>query len=367
MKHKFLELLASMRFAVSLLSILAIASVIGTVLPQEQATINYINQFGPFWAKLFSQLGLNRIYSAIWFLLILFFLVCSTSLCIIRNAPRMIADMRSWRDHIRKKALFNFHHKAIWTSPLSSASLLNQLTDALKRQGYQVKSTHRTEAILISAKKGRFNKLGYLAAHGAIVMICLGGLLDSDLFIRTQEWWFKKVPFNGELILGKVPTQHLLGIYNPSFRGNMLVAEGASSHFAIINRDQGVLLQELPFSIHLKKFIIEHYSTGVPKLFASEVEITDRETQKKFSNVIKVNHPLIYKGMAVYQSSFEDGGSALELTGYNMRGNQDSVFKVTGIVGEKTSLEQVQAGKEKFMLEWSGFRPFNIEDLNNIT
>src|SRR6476620_8544305 len=91
------ELLSSMRFAISLLSLLAIASIIGTVMKQNEPMPNYVNQFGPFWFGVFDKLGLYAVYSAWWFLLIMGFLVLSTSLCITRNAPKMLKDMRSWR------------------------------------------------------------------------------------------------------------------------------------------------------------------------------------------------------------------------------------------------------------------------------
>src|SRR5574337_143846 len=84
------ELLASMRFAIALLTVICIASVIGTVLKQHEPVTNYINQFGPFWADLFLKLKLNAVYSAWWFLLILAFLVTSTSLCIARNTPKYL-------------------------------------------------------------------------------------------------------------------------------------------------------------------------------------------------------------------------------------------------------------------------------------
>lgn len=66
-------------------------------------------------------------------------------------------------------------------------------------------------------------------------------------------------------------------------------------------------MQELPFTILLKKFTIDFYSTGMPKLFASEVVVRDHETGTSFPATIKVNQPLIYRGVAVYQSSFDDG------------------------------------------------------------
>src|SRR3569833_2496471 len=108
------ELLSSMRFAISLLSLLAIASVIGTVLKQNEPMPNYVNQFGPFWFEVFNKLGLYAVYSAWWFLLIMGFLVASTSLCIARNAPKMIRDAASWRENVREQSLRNFHHKAEW-------------------------------------------------------------------------------------------------------------------------------------------------------------------------------------------------------------------------------------------------------------
>ena len=88
------ELLSSMRFSISLLTVICIASVIGTVLKQQEPYANYVNQFGPFWAQVFSLSSLNTVYSAWWFLLILAFLVLSTSLCISRNAPKILAELK---------------------------------------------------------------------------------------------------------------------------------------------------------------------------------------------------------------------------------------------------------------------------------
>src|SRR5437764_12339452 len=93
--HALLELLSSMRFAISLLTVICIASVIGTVLKQHEPLPNYVNQFGPFWAQLFMAIKLNSVYSAWWFLLILGFLVVSTSLCIARNTPKILADLQT--------------------------------------------------------------------------------------------------------------------------------------------------------------------------------------------------------------------------------------------------------------------------------
>ncbi len=355
------ELVSSMRFAISLLTVISIASIIGTVVLQNEPLPNYVNQFGPFWFEVFARLSVYSVYSAWWFLLIMAFLVVSTSLCIVRNAPKMLRDMKSWRDNVREQSLRNFHHHVEWTASGDTASMASDAARRVAAAGYQVKLVDKDGATLLTAKQGAANKLGYIFAHAAIVIICVGGLLDSNLPIRAQQWLFNKEPFTGGGMIAEIPEKHRLGTGNPTFRGNSYIPEGSSSNTAIIPSGQGVMIQELPFTLQLKKFIVDFYSTGMPKLFASEVVVTDHETGKSFPATIKVNQPLIYKGMAVYQSSFEDGGSQLKLQGYPMQGPNNQTFAVEGEVGKTTPL--IGSGGSEYTIEWSGFRPFNVENM----
>lgn len=50
---------------------------------------------------------------------------------------------------------------------------------------------------MVAAKAGAANKLGYLAAHSAIVLVCVGGLLDGDLIVRAQMAFNGKTPYTG--------------------------------------------------------------------------------------------------------------------------------------------------------------------------
>lgn len=355
------ELISSMRFAISLLTLIAIASVIGTVLKQNEPMPNYVNQFGPFWFEVFDKLGLYAVYSAWWFLLIMAFLVISTSLCIMRNAPKMLKDMRSWRENVREQSLRNFHHRVEWSSTMSTAALVQQVAARIAAGGYKFKVVEKDGGQLIAAKQGAGNKWGYIFAHSAIVIICVGGLLDSDLPIRFQKWFNGKTAFSGTGLISDIPQQHRLGVGNPTFRANTFIPEGGTSTTAMIPQQNGVLVQELPFSIHLKRFIVEHYSTGMPKLFASEVIVRDNETGQSFPATIKVNEPLIYKGIAVYQSSFDDGGSKLKLTGFPMKGGSDAPFAIAGEIGGTTPLGNSNGAE--YTVEWSGFRAFNVENM----
>lgn len=355
------ELLSSMRFAISLLTLISIASIIGTVLKQNEPMTNYVNQFGPFWFEVFARLNLYALYSTWWFLLIMTFLVISTSLCLIRNAPKMLKDMRSWRENVREQSLRNFHHKAEWRTDLRGAALTAQTLARVTANGYKTKVLAKDDATLIAAKQGAANKWGYIFAHSSIVIICIGGLLDSDLPIRIQKVLFDKTPFSGNGVIAQIPAQHRLGLGNPTFRGNTLIPEGSSSSTAIIPMQEGVLIQDLPFTIQLKKFVIDYYSTGMPKLFASDVVVTDHENGKVFSATIKVNEPLIYRGIAMYQSSFEDGGSKLKLAAYPMQGIGHAPFAMQGEVGNTSTLGTGKGGD--YTIEWSGFRAFNVENM----
>ena len=353
------ELLSSMRFAITLLVMIAIAAIIGTIMQQDRAMPDYVNQFGPFWFEVFRKIGLYTVYSAWWFLLILAVLIVSTGLCIARNTPKFLRDMRSWRDSVREESLRNFHHHSEWTAPLDTVPLAQQTANRLADAGYRTKIVEKPGGVLVAAKKGAANKFGYIFAHTAIIVILLGGLLDSNLPIRFQEWFMGKTPYAGTGLISAIAPQHRLGLGNPSFRGNTLIPEGQASDTALLQQADGVLVQDLPFTIELKKFTIDFYSTGMPKLFASDVVIRDHETGKVFPATVKVNQPLIYRGVAVYQSSFEDGGSKLKLTGWPMAGTSDKPFAIEGEVGNATALKQ---GDDTYSVEWSGFRPFNVEN-----
>ena len=184
------ELLSSMRFAISLLTVICIASVIGTVLKQHEPAANYVNQFGTFWAELFLAIKLNAVYSAWWFLLILAFLVTSTSLCIARHTPKYLADLRSYKENVREQSLKAFHHKAQAALEGAPDAEARRVGTLLASGGWKVRlqqrQTAQGEGWMVAAKAGAAHKIGYIAAHSAIVLVCLGGLLDGDLIVRAQ-------------------------------------------------------------------------------------------------------------------------------------------------------------------------------------
>jgi cytochrome c biogenesis protein len=371
LKRELSELLSSMRFAIALLTVICIASAIGTVLKQGEPFVNYVDQFGPFWADTFGALGLYRVYSTAWFLVILAFLVTSTSLCIARNTPKILADWRTHKEYIREKALQAFHHKASGTLPEPLPPVRDRVLRLLAQQGWTVKTQQREQSgtgeagLMIAARLGAANKLGYIAAHSAIVLVCLGGLFDGDLIVKTQAWWQELKPFKG----GVETERSRLSEANPAYRAQLFVPEGQRTNAAVITLDQGMLVQPLPFDIELKKFVVDYYNTGMPKRFASDIVIHDtrRKLDKPFT--VEVNHPVVYDGVTIFQSSFEDGGSLVRLRPHNLIGSRDEgIETIQGIVGGEPSqlVGTTSSGRTatNLRLEVTGLRVINVEDLS---
>jgi cytochrome c biogenesis protein len=354
------ELLSSMRFSISLLTVICVASVIGTVLKQGEPLGNYVNQFGPFWAEVFGSVSLFTVYSAWWFMLILGFLVVSTTLCVTRNVPHIVRDWSALKESIREKSLQSFGQRASGVLSEAHDAAAQRIGQTLAASGWKVKIQTRDTGVMVAAKAGSANKLGYIAAHSAIVLVCIGGLLDGDLAVRAQTWFNGKSVYTGGGMIADVPAAHRLSTGNPAFRANLLVAEGARSSTAILNQPSGVLIQDLPFSIELKKFIVEHYSTGMPKLFASDIVIHDKETGAQTTARVEVNHPANYKGVEIYQSSFDDGGSAVKLQAVAL-GAAGAVkpFDVEGVIGGSSNLS---SGRDKMTLEYTALRVLNVEN-----
>ena len=353
------ELVSSMRFSISLLTVICIASVIGTVVKQHEPYTNYVNQFGPFWAEVFGKIGLYTVYSVWWFLLILAFLVLSTSLCIARNVPKIINDLKTYKEQVREQALSSFHHRGSSELAESREQAFERISALLVHGGWKAKVQVRENGTMIAARRGSANKLGYIAAHSAIVLVCIGGLLDGDLIVRAQMALQGKSTYAGGGLMKDVPANYRLGPGTPTFRANLLVPEGGQAGTAVISMQDGVVLQDLPFDVELKKFIVDYYETGMPKLFASEIVIHDRDTGEKIPALVKVNEPAFHRGVAIYQSSFDDGGSSLKLRGYPMTVG-GKPFEIEGNVGSNA---QISNGDAKMTLEFTGLRVINVENL----
>ncbi|VAW90944.1 Cytochrome c-type biogenesis protein Ccs1/ResB [hydrothermal vent metagenome] len=371
-KSILLEFLGSMNLAISILVVLAIASIIGTVLQQNQPYNDYIIKFGPFWHEFFSNIGLYDVYSAVWFLILLGFLVLSTSVCVYRNTPTMLREMRQFRLHAKAKSLKSMKHAVVWqaeTQQVTAEHLIQKTKLYLGQFGFQLRDEVFDNHHTLVAKRGGINRIGYILTHVGIVIICIGGLIDGNLSLKVKEWLGDVKIETRDILAKDVPAiSRLKPDDSLSFRGSITLPEGSSSDFIFLNVRDGYLVQELPFAVELKNFRVEHYESGQPKSFESDLIIHDKE-RETFEATIAVNYPLIYRGYAIYQASFGDGGTQLNLVARPFfpepLGSQEiQRIKLKGEINKKTTIDTLQG---KYILEFEDFKKFNVfpnEDKN---
>jgi len=318
----YFDRLGSMSLAIVLLVLLAIASVIGTVLLQNQAQTDYLAQFGPLWYWTFRSLGLFDMYHSPWFLTLLGFLMVSVAVCLWRNTPRMLREMRKRKVTIEDKSLQRFHHLKHWDLEKTDvATVQAHLEDQLR--DWEIKSAEKDGRTYLRADKGRWNKWGYILTHAAILVILSGGWISVHF----------------------------------GFRGTMNVIEGGGQENTIrFLKGAKTEKMTMPFTIQCNKFYIDFYPTGMPKTFRSNLSIYDHGKEVVHNKDIEVNHPLIYKGVRIYQASFGDGGSDIKMKLFHL--NDGSVSTVDSRV-----YSTYRDPKTGVSMEFTGFSAFNVENM----
>jgi len=318
-KPLFLRM-ASMPLAIVLLMVLAIASVIGTVLLQNQEQADYLNQFGPVWYWVFRSLGLFDMYHAWWFIGLLAFLMVSLSFCLWHNVPRMLKEMRSRKITLAEhawKRMQRTHEFALSDLTMDQVKAKVEAID-----GWRWLSRSEGERTHLRGDKGSYHKWGYILVHSALLIVLIGGWMSVQF----------------------------------GFRGNMAVPEGSSENTITFLKGTGVESLKMPFDVRCNNFDIDFYPNGMPKEFKSNLTIIDGGEEVLTSDII-VNEPLYYKGVRIYQASFGDGGSEIGLKLLRLDGSK----RIDSVKGEiyKTYTD-TESG---ISLEFTDFKPFNVENM----
>jgi len=352
-----LDFLGSMNLAITILVIIAIASAIGTVLKQNEPYNNYIIKFGPFWHEFFLSLNLYDIYSSGWFLVLLVFLVISTLTCIYRNTPTMLHEMRNFRLNSKIKSLKTIDGSKSWQ--IEDVDVTEKhVARFFEVQGYKVKRKQHDDRIIVAGMRGRWNRLGYIFAHVGIIVLLVGGVMDSTFDLALREGLgLSKIDTESEFVKDMPEISQLEPNGLLSFRGSISISEGQTANFALLRIREGNLKQNLPFAIELKDFRVEHYSSGQPKSFESDLVIIDKDKDVKFEKTISVNYPLQYRGHTIYQASFGDGGSKLKLKIWPFYDYKLRTLEVNSIVRGERVLDTINGQQT---LEFIDFKKYNV-------
>ncbi len=316
-----IQRLSSMTLAITLLTVLALASAIGTVLLQNQSQSDYLQQFGPIWYWVFRSLGLFDMYHTWWFLSLLGFLMLSLSVCLSRNVPRFLKDMRRKKVPVSDSAIRHMQHKKTWSI---SKQPLDVIMPMIERhfKAWTIRKEEHGDTLYIRADKGHYHKWGYIFVHTAMLIILMGGWISVHY----------------------------------GFRGNMQVPVGGKEHEISFLEGTQTGYKTMPFYVRCNDFSIDFYPNGMPKEFKSNLTIIDDGKEVLTSDII-VNEPLYYKGVRIYQASFGDGGSNIHFKLMKLDGSGDVDHVEAKVYTTYTDK------KTGITLEVTDFRPHNVENM----
>lgn len=320
--------LTSMRVALLLLMLLAVAAVPGSVLPQRSqdaaAVLEYLADH-PTAGEWLDRAGFFDVYSSVWFSAIYILLFVSLVGCIL---PRSMAHYRALRGRPpRVPSRFNrFPAKATATTDASPEDVADAVGARLRGKiswlptfrvdrGEEPARGDRPTSATVSAERGYLRESGNLVFHLALV-----GLLVS------------------------VATGQLL-----HYRGQAIVTEGRGFANAVVDYDtfeKGAWFQPeslVPFSMTLDRFVSEFASDTVAfaqaRDFTAHVTVTEPSGEQR-PETVKVNHPLVVDGAKIY---LQGNGFAPDITVHDAEGAvafsgrvnfipQDTMYTSRGVV-----------------------------------
>jgi cytochrome c biogenesis protein len=252
------DFLGSIKFAIILLSCIALGSILGTIIKQGGRPDEYLSLYSENIYRIITLFGLNDVYHSPWFFALLFLFAINLTLCTLRRfMPILRGD--------KKTSIPNESTMASMAASFRFNGTLDDSTLVSMMKGYRC--TYSSDDGKVFQRDG-ISKYGVLLIHGSIMLILIGGFVG--------------------LIAG--------------FKGFMVLHKGDMKNSITIGGDKP---QERPFGFALrcKDFQVSFYPNGGPKDYVSTVEIIEGG-QTIFEKQIRVNDPLSYKGIQVYQASY---------------------------------------------------------------
>lgn len=193
---RLLAWLSDLRVAIVLLLLIALASAVGTAIPQGDPAASYLEAYGDTpWLGLLHgeqvlQLQLDQVYSSGWFLGLLAWLGLALILCSWRRQWPALQAARRWIDYRTPRQLSKLAVGETIACPDAQAGL-TQLSAVLQRQGWQLKprpgrlaarwtsARHRTPPDLNGSSQHGIKRRA--AALDAVLLLFIQGSQDIGM------------------------------------------------------------------------------------------------------------------------------------------------------------------------------------------
>jgi cytochrome c biogenesis protein len=351
---KVWKFFSSVKLAVVLLIILAIVSVIGTVIQQNEAPEKYLREYSQPMAQLFEMLGFFDMYHTWWFVLLLFLVTANLTVCTLDRLPHTLRILTAPLKPIDEDSLRAVPYKkeiSFKGSPDKAGELGARV---LKAHGYRFIESTGTDGSQFMTQKGLYSRLGVYITHLSIILIFVGALIGSFF------------GFKAFLNLPEGSASKFVYLRNEPMWDQIMSALGISESPVIHNPQGGVPAMPLGFFVQCDNFDVDYYispsgrPTGMPSEYHSNLTVFNLAGQKILDKRIRVNDPLTHHGITFYQSSYGPIPDAKGKVILNIRKKSD-----TQSAGETVSID---AGASLFVpsinrtIKVSGFSPYGMRD-----
>lgn len=293
---------SNVKLGVSWLILLALLSIIGTIIPQKTGAFdqlqNYIRRIGPEKAELFDRLGLFSVYSSWWFALVEVLMLTSIVVASLDRWPRIRREFSEDEPVPPARRYRSAPHRASWAMTGANAQL-EKFTDLFRRHFGRPRVFHVGEnEVVLSTNRGRWTRVGVYFVHVGILTVALG--MSVKTFVGFK---------GGQMLLSEGTTDNgFLLVHGVDPRGELQLEP-----------------RELPFAIRCDDFHIEFYEdrktgapTNKPSMFRSTLTIID-DGREVLTRDIVVNDPLRYGGYTFYQASYQEGDLIMRLDAVNKK------------------------------------------------
>lgn len=263
--------LTSMRTALVLLLLLAIASIPGSIFPQRSQNPLQVNEYyqtNPEIARWLDRASLFNVFSSPWFSAIYILLFISLIGCVVPRTWEHFKSARALPPMTPKnlERLEEFHQ---FSTSRSESELLKLVSSEFNRRRYRL----RTLPDSIGAEKGFIRETGNLLFHLSLILLLIGVAYGS------------------------------LG----GMRADVIVSEGetftnvATSYDSLSTGGLFSIDDIPPFTITVKKFTAKYdLVTNAPIDFQLDAQVVDEPNITPRDVVVKVNKPLTFGDTRVY-------------------------------------------------------------------
>jgi cytochrome c biogenesis protein len=267
-KNSFWELFASVKLALFCFFTLAIASIVGTIIPQKESTAFYIQKYGESTAEIFRLLNVPDMYNSWWFVSILSLFSINLIVCSIDRLPTVWKMVTMDNLATKPARLEKMLPRMRFGSSKSKQEVTSEVEQTLGGAGWKPSQRDIEGGTLLFSQKTPWVRFGVYIVHLSILVIFVGAIIGT-----------------------------LFGS-----KGSIMIRE---KNIVPYFYEFGTQEQKpLGFDLRVNDFSLTYYDTGAPKEFRSDLTVIDNG-QEVLNKSIVVNDPLDYGGFTFYQSSYQ--------------------------------------------------------------